>query len=86
MIVLCSSCTSGDYSDRTRYIYIERDSSWYHTPYYGYYNHDHHRHHSKASKAPKSSGPSSRPSRPPTSSPTVSNPDRTPAGKSPHDP
>jgi len=93
MILLCSSCASGDYSDRTRYIYIERDSSWFHTPSH-YYHHDYHdnyRHNRRnhQDNISRPSTPSSRPSRPnPTSvyPPPVSNPNRAPVGKSPHEP
>ena len=90
MILLCSACASGDYSDRTRYIYIERDSSWFHTPSH-YYHHDHHNYnrHIRRNHQDNISRPSSRPSRPnPTSvyPPPASNPNRAPVGKSPHDP
>ena len=89
MILLCSACTTSDYSDdRTRYIYIERNPFWYHTPSH-YYHHDNYRHNRNNHQDNISRPSPSRPSRPTPISvypPPVSNPDRAPASKSPHDP
>ena len=92
MIFLCSSCSTGSYSDtRTRYIYVRENPFWYQTPSY-HHHHDYHNRHNRVDRAtsrgPKPSRPTSRPSRPPTSNPppSIPNPDRAPVGKSPHDP